>query len=156
MEDRDVNRLVKLLELSTSDVDAEALAAVRMSRKLLQKYGMSYEMLIAEVRQNSAQNALVEINDLKNVVHSQSLELQQLKHNARNVQPHLKEETIFTSANNFHGSIYNLKKFLLLNFELRHHEREILEGITTISPKSKEEFLVLICARRHKVTHELN
>ncbi len=153
MEDRDLDKLVKLLELSTSDVDAEALAAIRMSRKLLKKYGLNYDMLIDQVRATSARDASIEISKLKNVVQTQSLEIQQLK---RNTQPQLNENTVFKSPNNFSGSIYHLKKFLLRNFNLQRYEREILENITTISPKSKEEFLVLICARRHKVDHKIN
>ncbi|MBE7637452.1 DUF2786 domain-containing protein [Sneathiella sp. P13V-1] len=153
MEERDFAKLVKLLELSTSDADHEALAAVRMSRKLLQKHGLSYEMVMEQMRQKSTQVAQTEITELKKIVYSQSREINQLK---QGVRSGLNSETVFKPGNRFSGSIYHLKKFLLRNFDLQRHEREILENITTISPKSKEEFLVLICARRHKVTHKIN
>lgn len=154
MQDRDIQKLVKVLELTTSDVEGEALAAARMARKILQKNDLNYGMFVEDLQKNARKEASREIANLKNVVRQQSIELDRVK--TKRSSSKLSDEHIFRPSGRFSGSIDHLRKFLLSNLKLKNYEREILEGITTISPKSKEEFLVLICARRHNVSHDIS
>lgn len=152
LDQRDVERIVKILELSTSDVDGEALAAIRKSRQILRKYGCNYEALIEAVRVGARRDVEIRVSHLQAMLEEQSCELTMLRKQTEKPKSQLTEETIFTGSLIVTGSIFKLRTFLLNRLPLQKHERAILENISNIVPKSKEEYLILICARRHKVS----
>lgn len=152
LDQHNIERIIKILELSTSDVDAEALMAIRKSRQILRKYGSNYDMLIETVRTNARLDVEMRIQHLQSVLREQNSELTMLRKQKEKPKTPLTEETIFTGSRAVTGSIYKLRSFLLNQLPLQKHEREILENISNIVSKSKEEYLVLVCARRHKVS----
>jgi len=151
LDQRDIERIIKILELSTSDIDGEALAAIRKSRQILQKLGCNYETLIEAVRTSARRDVEKKVSHLQAALREQSLELKMLKKQTENPKFGLTKETIFTEPMTVRGSIHKLKSFLLTRLNLQKYERELLENISNIAPKSKEEYLILICARRHKI-----
>ncbi|MEH6404594.1 MAG: hypothetical protein V7750_14540 [Sneathiella sp.] len=153
--EREITKIVKILEMTRSEIDAEALAAVRMSQHILKKHNSNYEILFNTIR-NDTQNFEAEVKNLRNVVQDQSNELEILRKKASQVQSQLSKSDIFHSSNVVKGSIYHLKNFLLNRLSLQIYERKLLENISKITPKSKEEYLVLICARRHKISFQLD
>lgn len=150
--EKEVARIIKILELSTSSVDAEALAAIRTAQRILKKNDSNYEMLIEAIKDRTRENIENEILKLQDLVHKQSGEIKQLRKKTANPASSLTKESIFSAPKSVQGSIYHLKNFLLNRLTLQNYERKILEDISNITPKSREEYLVLICARRHKIT----
>jgi len=153
--EREITKIVKILEMTRSEIDAEALVAVRMSQHILKKHNSNYEIFFNTIR-NDTRNFETEVKNLRNVVQDQFNELEILRKKASQVQSQLSKSDIFHHSNTVKGSIYHLKDFLLNRLSLQRYERKLLENISKITPNSKEQYLVLICARRHKISFQLD
>lgn len=154
LTERDIKKIVKILQLSTSEVETEAMAALRMSQRILKKHGSNFEMLFEKIRADAKGDIQQQVSRLQQLVKQQSSELSNLRNKPNAGPVNLTEEQIFSPPRKVTGTIYHLKNFLLNRLSLLKHERAILEKIETIPPKSREEYLVLICARRHKITFQ--
>ena len=142
----DLAKLVKVLEMTSSDNDAEVLVAARKAQKILAKYNTNYSDLTERLRQHDPRH-LEKLHTLEKTIRQQKREIEKLKSYAQT--PPSKE-----ASPSFLGPLLGLRRFLMNNLSLRTHERALLEGITEVEPKSKEAYLILICARRHGVSYE--
>ncbi len=60
-----------------------------------------------------------------------------------------KEQKKADKAPSVFTCLEQLRVYLMGNFVLKQHERQLLEQITDPAPKSKEAHIVLICASRY-------
>lgn len=144
INENELQKFTKILELTTSDNDSEALAAARKARKILAKYNINYQILLDKLQKTPNYQYCYRIRELEAKVKQQQDSISQLqKTKAKDKSEPLK----------FFGPIQALKKFMIKNLTLQNHERTILEDLKEIQPKSKEAYLVLICARRHGIDY---
>lgn len=142
----DLCKLTKILEMTTSENPAEALAATRKASQILSNHGTNYHMLMENLQNMPNLHYWRRVRELENKVKNQKIEIASLKDERKNNTPARKQLK-------FLGPIQELRKFLMKNLTLRTHERTLLEGCNEIIPKSKEAYMILICARRHGVDY---
>lgn len=146
--DRDaLRKLMKILEMTSSDNDSEVIVAARMAQRLLKSHNTNYQELYESLQRDDPQT-LIKIQNLERVVKLQKKEIAQLQ--CRNTFSKSK-----AAPAKFLGPLKGLRNYLINNLSLRNHERALLEQITEIQPKSKEAYLVLICARRYGVSYKI-
>ena len=141
-----LRKLIKILEMTSSANDSEVIVAARKAQQLLKKYNTNYQELAESLQQQNPQ-ALQKIEQLKRVIDQQKKEITALQNNSAASHTN-------SSPAKFLGPLQGLRNYLINNFSLRNHERALLEDITEIEPRSKEAYLVLICARRHGVSYD--
>lgn len=139
-----LQKFIKILEMTTSQNNAEALTAARMARKILTKYNTNYQNVFEKLKTGYDPDHLNKIHQLNRQINLQQKEITSLK----NKLTDKKENTI-----KFLGPLQGLRRFMMKNISLLSHERSLLENIKEIQPKSKEAYLVLICARRYGVDY---
>ncbi len=144
--EKELKRLVKLLEMTASQYDSEALAAARKARNILERHQLTYEALFEELVRSGNPGHERQLHHLQRIILEQRKQIKELS---------LKTEQAADSKKAFDGTLSKLKEFLVNNVPLRAHEKKLLEKIpNTIQPKTKEAYLLLICAKRHGVAVE--
>lgn len=146
INDADMRKLTKILEMTTSDCPAEALTATRKASHILTKYDTDYHTLLKNLQDTSSSHYKRRINDLEKRIDIQKNKIAKLmnEHSMSDKEPkHLR----------FLGPIQGLRKYLMRNLNLRSYELSLLENCGDILPKSKEAYMVLICARRYGVDY---
>ncbi|MCC3861225.1 hypothetical protein [Pseudemcibacter aquimaris] len=147
--EQELQKLCRILELSNSTNDAECLVATRKAQQILSKYGLTYHAFISKLQYKSTHSTKRKIKELQSKIKEQNAKIARLEK---------RQSSDLNTANStprFLGPIQGLKKYLMGNFSLKTHERALLEGIKEIEPKSKEAYMILICARRHGVEYKL-
>lgn len=143
---RELERLVKVLEMTNSPYEAEVLAAVGRAKSILKRHETTYQEIFEEFDEALEQRDR-EISRLSSVVVSQKRRL--------SAPPVSNPATPTTPARSrsfgapFSGSVNDLKRLLLSKFPLKKFERMLLEQTVNIKPKTKEAYMVLICAKRY-------
>lgn len=144
--DKEMKRLVRLLDMTASDFDGEALVAAKKARGILERYQLTYDRLFEELSRSGHPGHARQLQHLQRIIVEQRREIAALKRQAST-------PVVEGDGRSYGGDLSNLKKFLEDNVPLRAHEKKLLESIpTTVEPKTKSAYLLLICAKRHGVT----
>ena len=143
----DVRKLSKVLAMTTSDSDGEALAAARKAAAMVNGAGLTYDTLLAEHLpkhyEGVANTAWVEDNKQSWLARAMIRKLQ-------NEIAELRRQTT-SSARAGAGDSEGLRQRLLSSAPLNNWERSTLDRIESILPKSKEEYYILWLARRYQM-----
>ena len=135
----DLSRLTKVLALTASPVDNEALVAARTAVKLLNDANLTFHDVLADkpghvISPNDSRaeilNAWMMIRDLRNEVN------------------HLRAQVEGGQIDGTSG-LRRLRSRLLNEISLKRWERQALAQIKEIRPRSREEFYVRWLARRY-------
>lgn len=146
-EQMNVRKLAKVLAMTTSASDGEALVAARKAAAMVDQAGLTYDTLFSEYLPNhydaAANGAWIDEN-------KQSWLVRALIRKLRNEIAELRQQTESRDkpANDDAAS---LKQRLLTTAPLNNWERNTLSQIGTIPPKSKEEYYILWLARRYRL-----
>lgn len=133
------SRFSKLLEMTTSPNDHEALIASRKASAFLAKHNTTYTDFL---------DAVAELNSRANITLSanrENISTKATKHKASNAH------SFSVLDSNCPKQLQKLKRFLLSNFSLKDYERTLLQQLHTVAPNTKEAYLVLICAKRYGI-----
>lgn len=142
-----LSRLTRILELTSSSHENEVVIAARKAREMMARYNCNFQDLLSV--ENRTDNR-EEIERLRQQVQLQNQRIRQLEAHLCNAQRQAAEKPQ-TGSPKFLGTVTALKNFLLANFQLRSHEVKLLEPLDMVKPKTKEAYMVLICARRYGV-----
>lgn len=138
MTDRplDLSRLAKILALTTSPSDGEALTAARKAASLVQNAGLDYNRLFFEhlPRQTLA--------TLSAADHER--ELRNLRAEVATLRQRAREPRRLASE--------RLRRQLLATAPLHSWERAALDDIAAVQPNTREEYYVLWLARRYRLS----
>ncbi|MEQ8247291.1 MAG: hypothetical protein RID42_06380 [Alphaproteobacteria bacterium] len=143
----DVRKLSKVLAMTTSDSDGEALSAARKAAAIVTGAGLTYDTLFTEHLpkhyEGVANTAWVED-------HKQSWLARALIRKLQNEIAELRRQTN-SSTRSGTGNSEGLRQRLLSSAPLNNWERSTLDRIESIQPKSKEEYYILWLARRYQM-----
>jgi hypothetical protein len=144
----DINKLSKVLAMTTSTSDGEALVAARKAVAMVSDAGLSYDTLFSEYLPNHYEGTANAgwIDSNKHSWLARAL-IKKLQNEITELRRHAKTPPAASS-----NDPELLRKRLLSAAPLNSWERSTLGQISTIEPKSKEAYYILWLARRHKLT----
>jgi len=143
----DVRKLSKVLAMTTSDSDGEALVAARMAAAMVTGAGLTYDTLFSEHLPKHYEGAA---NTAWIADHKQSWLARALIRKLQNEIAELRRQP-GSSTKSGSGGAEDLRQRLLSSAPLNSWERSTLDQIEAIPPKSKEEYYILWLARRYQV-----
>jgi len=143
----DVRKLARVLALTTSDSDGEALVAARKAAQMVMGAGLTYDTLFSEYLPNHYENAA---NGAWIDENKQSWLVRALIRKLQNEIAELRRESTSRGKTGSNDA-ESLKQRLLTSAPLNQWERTTLSRIEAISPKSKEEYYILWLARRYSL-----
>jgi hypothetical protein len=141
----DLEKLTKILALTTSSSEGEALAAARKAASLIERAGLTYSTLFFEHlgpgrgRVGAGSSTKMSRTELEARIQRLQAEVAALRQQLGAVAP----SRALPSE--------RLRRQLLASAPLNSWERTALDGIAAIRPKSREEYFVLWLARRYCV-----
>lgn len=136
----DLEKLTKILALTTSSSEGEALAAARKAASLIERAGLTYSTLFFEhLASERGRPGTGSSPKLEARIQRLQAEVAALRQQLGAVAP--------TRA----LPSERLRRQLLASAPLNSWERTALDGIAAIRPKSREEYFVLWLARRYCV-----
>ncbi len=142
----DVRKLSRVLAMTTSDSDGEALVAARKAAQMVASAGLTYDTLFSEYLPNHyegvANSAWIDEN-------KQSWLARALIRKLQNEIAELRRQT--ATGGKAGDDATSLKQRLLTSAPLNQWERSTLSRIESIAPKSKEEYYILWLARRYSL-----
>lgn len=133
----DLMRLGKILALTTSSSDGEALAAARKAAALVERAGLDFATLFSGhlPGQTNAGGAIAP--DIQRELRLLRAEVAALRERVREARPSLASE--------------HLRRKLLAHAPLHSWERTALDDISAVRPNTREEYYVLWLARRYRM-----
>jgi hypothetical protein len=133
----DLVRLGKILALTTSPSDGEALAAARKAASLVQRAGLDYGRLLSGHLPGQTGGAVGASPEAERELRQLRAEVAALRQQARGARPQLASE--------------HLRRQLLAKAPLHSWERAALDDIAAVRPNTREEYYVLWLARRYRM-----
>ncbi len=135
----DLERLAKILALSNSSFDHEALAAARKAAKILQDADLTYQQLFSDYIPTQPNSGTIGGDDASRLVAQLRREIASLQASVGRTRTACAPE------------LYRWRKQLLDEKPLMASERQALSEMQSIPPKSKEEFYVRWLVRRYQL-----
>ena len=148
---REAVRLQKLLALSRSSSDAEALAALRKAEALMARHGLSLDDLVDRLRRSKS--ALLDTRSRMGRLEMQ-LELERARERDIPLHEDYSHRKSKSRSASMHASLLDVCHHMIRHCDLKAYERRLLEKIEEVRPRSKEAHLVMICANRYGVVLE--
>ena len=143
----DLEKLAKILALTASSSDGEALAAARKAAQMLDKANLTYRDLLSAVSR-AAPKAITARNADAELAWKKVRELRQELEAVRREQSAPRQATPRHSGANV-SPMARLKDRLLAEKPLRVWEREALLQFKQIRPQSREEYYVRWLMQRY-------